>query len=360
MKIAFSILILLHGFIHLIGVVKAVNPGAIPQLNRNISKTEGVIWLLTTLLLLLAFLLLILKKDWWPTIAVTGVILSQFLISLNWEDARWGTIPNLLILAVAMSALGSSRFEKRVIKETSSILETHQPQSGITEINSLPPIIQKWLKKSGAIDHEVIYNVRLEQEGKMRTTPKGKWMSFSAVQFFNVQEPGFVWKTRVAAYPGVFLYGRDKLQHAKGEMLIKLLALINVVNEKDNIQVDTGSLLRFLGEICWFPSAALQPYIQWENISSTSAKAFLKQKETTVEGVFHFSPQGKLLSFEAIRYYGAGKKSQKEKWLIEIEDHKDFNGILVPSKCKVTWKLKEDDFHWLSLEVTSLKYNVPV
>lgn len=45
------------------------------------------------------------------------------------------------------------------------------------------------------------------------------------------------------------------LQDGQGEMLIKLLSLVNVVNEKHNDQINTGTLIRFLGEICWFPSS---------------------------------------------------------------------------------------------------------
>jgi hypothetical protein len=45
------------------------------------------------------------------------------------------------------------------------------------------------------------------------------------------------------------------LRDGQGEMLIKLLSLVNVVNEKHNDQINTGTLIRFLGEICWFPAS---------------------------------------------------------------------------------------------------------
>ncbi len=358
MRIFIAILLLIHAAIHLIGLVKSINPEAIPQLTRNISKTEGYFWLLTSLLLLLAFFLLVLKKDFWPVLAITGIIFSQFLISLNWDDARFGTLANLLILAVALSSLGNYRFQRMIQQETFLILSDNKENRPLQKISSLPPIVQKWLHTTGATEQKVIYNVRLEQKGKMRTSPKGKWMPFSAVQVFNVREPAFVWNTKVAAFPGVYLTGRDKLQDAEGAMLIHLFSFFNVVNEKANSQVNTGSLLRYLGEICWFPSAALRPYLQWEALSSTSAKAILQHEGLEVEGIFTFSPRGELLSFEAMRFYGADEKARKEKWLIEIEDHQNYDGITVPSKCKVTWKLPRDDFHWLTLEVTGLHYNI--
>lgn len=358
MRIFVAILLLIHAALHVIGLVKAIRPEAVPLLTRTISKTEGYFWLFTSLLLLLAFFMMVFKKEGWPAIAITGVILSQFLISLNWDDARFGTLANLVILAVALSSLGNYRFERLVQQETSLILTDNKKDQPLHEIGALPSIVQKWLWNSGVTDHIDIHNVRLEQKGKMRTNPKGKWMPFSAVQVFNVLEPAFVWKTTVTAFPGVYLTGRDKLQKAEGAMLIRLFSLFKVVNEKGNTQVNTGSLLRYLGEICWFPSAALMPYLQWENLSSTSAKAILQHEGLKVEGVFTFSSGGELLSFEAMRFYGAGDKASKEKWLIEIEEHRAFDGITVPSMCTVTWKLPEGDFHWLTLKVTNLRYNV--
>lgn len=358
MRFFVAILLLIHAALHLIGLVKSFHSEAVPQLTRNISKTEGFFWLLASLLLLLSFFMMVFKKEGWPTVAITGVILSQFLISLNWDAAKFGTLANLFILAIALSALGNYRFERLVQQETSLILADNKKNQPLHEFVALPLIVQKWLSVSGATDHPVIRNVRLEQKGKMRTNPKGKWMSFSAVQVSNVLEPAFVWKTTVTAFPVVYLTGRDKLQKAEGAMLISLFSLFPLVNEKGNTQVNTGSLLRYLGEICWFPSAALRPYLHWENLSSTSAKAILQHEGLEVEGVFTFSSQGELLSFEATRFNGAGKKASKQKWLIEIEEDQNFDGITVPSKCNVTWKFPEGDFHWLTLSVTSLRYNV--
>lgn len=361
MKVFFGIILLFHSLIHLMGAAKAFWPGSIPQLSRNITRTEGIFWLFSFALLLAAFLFYLFRKDWWPAAAIFGVLLSQFLVSLNWEDAKFGTFINLLILAVALTATGQNRFEHMVWKETSSILSTPASTIQLQKLDSLPHIVQKWLKFSGALDLPVAKTVRLEQRGEMKTSKKGKWMPFTAVQYFNAEAPAFVWKTEVNPFPSLFLSGRDKLKDGKGEMLIKLFSLITVVRSKGDEKVNSGTLQRFLGEICWFPSAALRTYLTWEQLGDTSAKAILKQENLQVEGIFNFSTEGKLLSFEALRYFGTDRKSKKEMWVIEILDHRNFNGITLPSRCKVTWQLPEGDFHWLSLTITSLEFDpVPV
>ena len=114
--------------------------------------------------------------------------------------------------------------------------------------------------------------------------------------------------------------GRDKFQNGKGGMLIKMNFLINIVNEQDE-KLDEGTLQRYLGEMVWFPSLALSPFVTWEQINDTTAKA------------------------------------KRHDWTMIISDYKIFEGIKVPSIMTSTWKLDEGDWTWFKLEVTDIRYN---
>lgn len=103
MKIIFVIIVGLHALLHFLGTLKAFRPNLVPQIKGKISIFEGLIWLLVGLLLLSAELFYILNQDLWPILGVTGALLSQLLISLNWRDSKYGTIINLLIFAVSLS-----------------------------------------------------------------------------------------------------------------------------------------------------------------------------------------------------------------------------------------------------------------
>lgn len=72
-------------------------------------------------------------------------------------------------------------------------------------------------------------------------------------------------------------------------MLIKALSLITVVNEKPGERINEGSLLRFLGEICWVPAVALNKNIKWEAIDPVTAKATINYNHTIVSGIFQFN-----------------------------------------------------------------------
>lgn len=360
-KYFFAAIILIHGLIHCMGFAKAFGYGNITQLSKGISKPSGLFWLLAALLFTAAVVLFFMKKESWPMIAIIAAVISQILIITVWKDAKFGTIANIMVLLVAIPGFAHIRFTKMAAFESKTIL-ARIPNSN-TEIvtkemlANLPPVVQKWLTHSGVIGKEKITTVRLKQTGEMKTKPGGNWMPFTATQYFTVNEPAFVWTTDVQMMPLVTLTGRDKFEKGHGEMAIKLLSLYKVVYGHDNVKINSATMLRYLAETSWFPTAALSEYIQWEAIDSLSAKATLTDNGLKVSGIFTFNQQGDMAGFTADRYYGTADNATQEKWTVETEEWKDFSGIRIPCKSKVIWKLEAGDFNWAKMEVTDLEFN---
>jgi hypothetical protein len=98
MKTAIIIIISLHALIHLMGFVKAYKPEAIEQLKKTISKSTGIVWLVTCIIMILSLGLLLFGNPGWWMLGIVSVILSQVLIYISWEDAKYGTIFNVLYL----------------------------------------------------------------------------------------------------------------------------------------------------------------------------------------------------------------------------------------------------------------------
>ncbi|WP_178988312.1 DUF6544 family protein [Winogradskyella schleiferi] len=361
MRYVFAILLGFHGLIHLMGFISAFFSTSMEKQLLGISKSMGLLWLVAFILFFVSAIQFLGHKKWFY-LAFIAVLFSQILIMLAWKDAKFGTLINVIIVLVAISAFGNYQFKIMVQKESEVIIleNRHFVNSTITKADliDLPEIVQLWLINSGTLGHEVSETVQLKQTGTMRTKPNGKWMSFKAQQYFNVTEPSFVWATTVDAMPLISMIGRDKLVNGKGAMLIKLAGLFPIVNVSDNDKVNSGSMIRYLSEMCWFPSAALNDYISWELMDSSSAKATFKYNNETVSGLFTFTENGELLNFEAKRYYGGDEDSTLESWLVETQSFKEFNGIKIPNKSTVTWKLKDCDFHWLTVEIIDLEYNV--
>jgi hypothetical protein len=353
----------------LLGFVKDFGLASVSQLEGNTliplspgySKLLGSLWLLSCLLFLGTAISFTWKKETWWIVALPAVLLSQLLIILYWPDAKYGTLANIIISVGIVFAFASWNFQTRVSRELTMFIPSQkQEQMVVSEktMTILPPIVQKWLQRTHILGKEKIHTVYLKQKGKMRTTPEGNWMPVVAEEYFTIDQPGFFWMADVKAAPFIHLYGRDQYENGKGQMLIKLLSLITVADAKGE-KTDQGTLLRYLGEIVWFPSAALSEYINWEEIDATSARATMSYGGIQADGVFTFTPAGDIISFEALRYYDRKEGASLEKWFISIDEdgYKEFEGIRIPAKCSVTWKLKDGDFQWFILEITDVDYN---
>lgn len=362
MRILFVLFVAAHGLIHLMGYTRAFGLANIQQLTKEISRPAGIIWLLCTLLFIAVAILFFLKREWWPFFAVPAILVSQVLIIQSWQDAKFGTIPNFLILLVIVQAIAENRFNNMVNAEIKMLLQ--QPAASkemITDekLINLPTVVQTWLRKSGVIGKPGIQFVRLKQKGEMKIKQNSKWMKFSARQYFTVSKPQFVWQTSAHLFPMITLNGRDKFMSGEGHLLIKLLSLFTVAKSGNDEKMNSATMIRYLAEISWFPSAALSEFIRWEPVDSFSAKAIMDFQGVRAEGVFHFNPAGDFVQFTADRFMGSGKNAKTEKWLVEAKGYKEFHGYRIPTKNKVTWQLQTGDFNWANIEITEMDFNIP-
>ncbi|MGQ9799519.1 MAG: DUF6544 family protein, partial [Ignavibacterium sp.] len=125
----------------------------------------------------------------------------------------------------------------------------------------------------------------------------------------------------------------------------------------DNEKLNQGTLQRYLGEIIWFPTAAVSPYIKWEEVDSLTAKATMTYKGTTGSALFYFNDKGDFVKFSAMRYMGTDKDSQLKEWIITLNDYAVYGGIRIPVKGEATWKLDNGDFTSYKLELYDVEYN---
>lgn len=361
MNIAFLIIVLLHGLIHLLGFVKGFELREVKELTLPISKPMGVVWLASAFLFLTYGALYLLNSKYAWLIGLIAVLLSQVLIILFWNDAKFGTIPNIIILAVSIVSLGYYNFQKIIQQETTQLLNKNVSTENRTlnesDLTILPEAVKKWLRNSGAIGKPFISYGKVTQIAEMQMKPEqDNWLTATATQYTTIDNPAFIWSVDVKKNSILNFQGRDKFDDGKGEMLIKLNSLFNIVNERGE-KLDEGSLQRYLGEMVWFPSLALSPYITWEQIDENTVKATMTYKETSGNGTFYFNSNGDITKFSALRYKGNERDATRYNWEMNILDYKTFEGIKVPAKMTSTWKLDDNDWTWLKMEVTDIKYN---
>jgi hypothetical protein len=361
MKYIFAIIVLLHGIIHTLGFVKAFSLAEIKELSLPISKPMGIVWLLSAILFVIYLCAYFYRYPFSWVFGLFAVTISQILIILYLNDAKFGTLPNIIILLVVIVSLGHYSFQKLVDTETRDMLAkttvTKEKIISQRDIATLPAPVKKWLIRSGVIGKPFISVAKVQQLAQLKMKPEqDTWYNATAYQYTTIDVPSFIWVVDVTMNSLLGFQGRDRFVDGKGEMLIKLHSVINVVNEKGH-KLDEGALQRYLGEMVWFPSLALSPYITWKEVDNNTATATMEYKGTKGSGTFYFNSEGDFVKFSALRYMGNDPNVKRYEWVVVAEDYKTFEGIKVPSKMTATWKLESGYWTWIKLEIVDIKYN---
>jgi competence protein ComGC len=273
------------------------------------------------------------------------------------------TLIAVILLLIAIPRIAKVLFKKSAEGKVITLFNDIEEDSTKAvidkdDLKDLPHPVRNWLKNSNVIGREMIKTVRLKQEGRMRTKKNGPWMPSKAEQYFTVEEPGFVWIADVKMVPFVHLSGIDTFNAGKGKMNIKVLSIFSVV-DSEGPEMDSSTMMRYLAEMMWYPTAALSPYIKWEEIDRNTAKVIMEHEGVSVSGVFYFNENGDIQRFVGKRYKEVNGRYILSDWGGINKEFKEFDGIRIPSKSDVIWFEEDGEFNWFELEITELQYNEP-
>ncbi|MCX8124419.1 MAG: hypothetical protein N3F66_09665 [Spirochaetes bacterium] len=191
------------------------------------------------------------------------------------------------------------------------------------DIATLPAPVKQWLIHSGVIGKPYISSAKVIHHAKLKMKPQqDTWYNATAYQYTTIDIPSFIWVVDVTMNSLFWFEGRDRFENGKGEMLVKLNSVINVVNEKGQ-KLNEGALQRYLAEMVWFPSLALSPHITWKEVDNNTA-ATMEYKGTKGSGTFYFNSEGDFVKFSALRYMGNSSDAKRYEWVLVVEDYKTF------------------------------------
>ena len=355
MRILFLILIAIHGLIHLMGFAKAFDVGNITQLSKEISKPLGVLWLTVFLLFLLASILFLLKKEEWFIIGIIAVIISQILIITVWQDAKFGTIPNVIIFVVAILSWGSYRFEKGYQKDVKENLQrTNRLKTDLlteTDLLPLPEPVQRYLKYAGVLNKPKLKNMRIVFEGQMRE--KGKdFFTFTCEQYNSFDEPTRLFFMK-AKMKGFMVPGYHKYSNATALMDIRLFGFFPVVKKvgKDMDQAETVTLFN---DMCLMaPATLIDKRITWQPIDSNSAKATFTNHAITISAILYFNEKGQLVDF-----ISNDRDVNHYPFSTPVSNYKNINGINIMTYGETIWHYPDGKFTYGKFILIEIEYNI--
>ncbi len=268
----------------------------------------------------------------------------------------------IVIVGIAIVAAGRIRFERRVARERDGISRRATdagPHSvaAAGAIERLPEPVQRYLRYAVPEGHPPIKIARLTQEGVFRTAVGQDWMPMQAEQCFTPNPPAFLWQAKVRPAPFLWIAVRDTYDRKRGNVLVRLLSTIPLA-DATGPEIDVSSLLRFLAEMVWFPTAFFDDSrIVWEGIDDSHARATITDGALKGSLVCTFDTEGKMTRCTTgERYMMAGDRVSQERWTGHFDRYEEREGFRIPTGIEAEWNLAGGDFSYGRIRVTAVAY----
>jgi len=364
MKYLLLVVVAVHGLIHLMGFAKAFGLAAFEQLRVPISQPLGLLWLAAALLFLLSAALLLAAPDWWWAPALGAVLISQLVILTSWSDAKFGTLANLIILVPALVA-GLAHapwgYRAQYARDVAAGLATTSAQTTpVTgaDLTHLPPIVQQYLRFTGAVGQPRVANYRLRFHGALRNGPDSAWMPMVADQqsFVAPAERLFFVDARMFGVP-MTAYHRYVGPNATFE--VNVASLVKVVDARGPEMDRSETVTLFNDMVLLAPATLIDPAITWEELDPLTVRATFTNAGHTITAVLTFAENGALTNFisdDRSRTLD-GKTYERVRWSTPVSGWRTVNGHRLPD-AEARWHLPTGEFAYARFEVVDVAYNV--
>lgn len=351
-------IMMIHGLIHFLGFAKAMDLAPIQQLTQPVPRMLGWIWLAAGVLLIISSFLYLWHLKLWIWTAISGVIISQWLIFSFWHDAKWGTLANVIILIIALASYSLHRFEKQYLSNVSkarSEIDDISPRIiEDADILHLPIPVQTYLKYVGVINRPEVLSYKVNFHGNMGDKDQPSF-DFTSEQynFIENMERHFFMK---AIFKGLPTYGYHNFSNGKASMDIRVLGCLPVVHLQSE-ELKRAETVTIFNDMCLLaPATLIDKHIVWENLDAQSCKAYFTHDDVTITATLHFNEAGQLINFVSDDRYNVSAK-QFMRFSTPVSAYKNFNGYHLMSIGEARWHYQEGPFTYGKFFLDSVHFN---
>jgi hypothetical protein len=366
MATALALLLAAHGLIHFLGFAKAFQLADLPQLTQPISPLAGALWFGSALLFLAAAgsLSISARPRWWA-IAACALVISLVVIFISWNDAKFGLLPNLAVLAAIVFGFltqGPTSLRAEYDRDTDRGLARPVESRPITEADlaHLPEPVQRYLRTSGVVGLPRVHNFYARMHGRIRSGRDARWMPFSAEQYNFVDEPARLFYLNASMYV-VPVQGYHRYVGSSATMRVKAAGLVRVVDAAGD-EMNSAETVTMFNDMCVLaPVTLIDPAIAWEPVDRRTARAAFTNAGRTIRAELAFNEAGELVDFRSDdRYQTApdGSGARRVRWSTPIGEYRAFGPVRLASRGEGRWHEPEGEYAYIELTVDDVRYNV--
>ncbi len=212
--------------------------------------------------------------------------------------------------------------------------------ASFTDLRTVPAPVRRYLESVLPAGTSAPAMMVSSQHGELRTSATSKrWMSFAAIHHATVTKPGFVWDARVAATRWLPLTVLDSLIDGQGSGQVLLLSALTLAHDAGTMEMNSGSMHRFLAEAVWYPWALLPSnWLHWAPIAVDRAMATMTANGLTVALEFRFTGTGEVAAVYSPGRWGSFDGHYVQvAWEGHFSEYERQAGVFVPRRGEVGW-----------------------
>ncbi len=271
-----------------------------------------------------------------------------------------GIVVGIVLSALLFFALPHSRTRREFSKATEVLIVDSGSSDELftlEDIASLPLPVQKYFIHCQFIGKPKMTHMKATFKDVAFSLGRDKpTIRIDYVQYNGVKSPQRLAYIDSSLY-GIPFEGFDSFMEGKGAMKGRIAKGITLFDQQGE-GMDRACLVTILAESLFVPSVALQPYIRWEAIDDTHAKATIEAYGLSCSGVFTFNDEGEMLSFTTDDRMATGMdgKNERVRWTATLADYRQKGDLLLPSTLQAVWNYPEGDLLYFDGKGVSIEY----
>ncbi len=227
-----------------------------------------------------------------------------------------------------------------------------------SDLQHLPEAVKKYLRLTGVVGREKVYNMKLAFEGKIRSRPTDNWMNLKVRQTSFFKNPTRIFYLR-ANKMGVPVTGLHLYKNAKAEMVIKLAGLVKIVDVRGP-KMDKAETVTHFNDMCLMaPATLIDENISWHEVSPYKVEANYTNGQNTISATLYFNDKGELFNFISNDRFDLSVPGSPQKYPFStpVSVYKNHGGLYLAGRAKTIYHKPDGDFCYGDFSVKSIEYN---
>jgi uncharacterized membrane protein YphA (DoxX/SURF4 family) len=367
---AVGVIAVVHGLIHLMGVVKGFGWADVSELTEPIGTAMAVAWLCAAVVTVAAGAMLLAGVRGWWAVAAAAAVVSQAVIVTSWTDAKAGTAANVLLAIAALYGLRAygptsfrARFRRLADESVGAALSAAGPAGRLVtddDLEHLPAPVAGYVRATGAVGRPHVVGFRADISGRIRSGPDQPWMRWTGAQVNTFgPEPSrvFFMDATMKGIPADVLH---VYVGPTATMRVSVASLVRIV-DAHGPEMDQAETVTLLNDMCVLaPAALVDAPIDWTPIDDHHARATFTNAGHTISAVLTFDDDDELVDFVSDDRYASspdGRTFSLRRWSTPIGDYRAFDGRRAGAFGRGCWHPDgEPSFDYLEFHLDRIDY----